>query len=400
MVLINEHYTELNESYLFSTIAKKREQYRAAHPEADIINLGIGDVTQPLCPAVIAAMQQAVAEMATPEGFHGYGPEQGYDFLKQAILQEDYRPRGIELAPDEIFISDGSKSDTGNIGDILGTANIVAIPDPVYPVYVDTNIMAGRQIKMLPTNEAGGFCALPPDFHADIVYLCSPNNPTGAVLTKSQLTAWVDYARREGALLLFDAAYKAFISDPELPQSIYEIPGAKSCAIEFCSFSKTAGFTGTRCAFTVVPKELLGQTPAGGEVSLNALWNRRHTTKFNGTPYIVQRGAAAVYSPEGKRQVAETLAFYKENARLIKDGLTKLGFTCFGGEHSPYVWLKAPDGLSSWDFFDLLLTRLNIVGTPGSGFGEAGEGYFRLTGFGSREDTVKAMQRFSEYFGK
>lgn len=400
MVLINEHYTELNESYLFSTIAKKREAYRAAHPDADIINLGIGDVTRPLCPAVIKAMEEAVQNMATAEGFHGYGPEQGYDFLKQAILENDYTARGINIAADEIFISDGSKSDTGNIGDILGTANIVAIPDPVYPVYVDTNIMAGRTIKMLPTNEDGGFCAMPPEFHADIVYLCSPNNPTGAVLTREQLTEWVAWARRENALLLFDAAYKAFISDPALPASIYEIEGAKTCAIEFCSFSKTAGFTGTRCAYTIVPKELLGNTPDGKQVSLNSLWNRRHTTKFNGVPYIVQKGAAAVYSPEGKAQIAETLEFYKENARLIKDGLTNLGFTCFGGEHSPYVWLKAPHGMTSWEFFDFLLDKLNIVGTPGSGFGEMGEGYFRLTGFGTREATIQAMERFATHFGK
>lgn len=400
MVFINENYTKLNESYLFSTIAKKREEYRAAHPDADIINLGIGDVTRPLCPAVIAAMQQAVQDMATAEGFHGYGPEQGYDFLKQAILQNDYAARGIEIADDEIFISDGSKSDTGNIGDILGTANIVAIPDPVYPVYVDTNVMAGRTIKMLPTGEADGFCALPPNFHADIVYLCSPNNPTGSVLTKAQLTAWVNWAKQHNALLLFDAAYKAFISDPNLPASIYEIEGAKDCAIEFCSFSKTAGFTGTRCAYTIVPKQLMGKTPDGQQVSLNHLWNRRHTTKFNGVPYVVQKGAAAIYTDEGKQQVAETLDFYKQNAAIIKDGLTKLGFTCFGGEHSPYVWLKAPNGLTSWDFFDLLLTKLNIVGTPGSGFGAAGEGYFRLTGFGTREATIKAMQRFTDYFGK
>lgn len=400
MVLINEHYTELNESYLFSTIAKKREAYRAAHPDADIINLGIGDVTRPLCPAVISAMRAAVDDMATAEGFHGYGPEQGYDFLKQAILDNEYRALGIDIADDEIFISDGSKSDTGNIGDILGGANIVAIPDPVYPVYVDTNVMAGRTIKMLPTSAEDGFCALPPSFHADIVYLCSPNNPTGSVLTREQLTAWVNWAKQEDALLLFDAAYKAFISDPALPASIYEIEGAKDCAIEFCSFSKTAGFTGTRCAFTIVPKQLMGKTPDGRKVSLNSLWNRRHTTKFNGVPYVVQRGAAAIYTAEGKQQVAETLAFYKENARIIKQGLTELGFTCFGGEHSPYVWLKAPNGQTSWEFFDFLLNELNIVGTPGSGFGAAGEGYFRLTGFGSREATVKAMERFAAHFGK
>ena len=400
MVLINEHYTELAESYLFSTVAKKRSDYLAANPQADIINLGIGDVTRPLCPAVIAAMQQAVADMATPQGFHGYGPEQGYDFLKNAILQGDYAPLGVELEPAEIFISDGSKSDTGNIGDILSAANVVAIPDPVYPVYVDTNVMAGRNIKMLPTGESEGFCALPPAFHADVVYLCSPNNPTGSVLTREQLAAWVDYAHKEGALLLFDAAYKAFISDDSLPKSIYEIPGAKDCAIEFCSFSKTAGFTGTRCAFTVVPKQLMGKTADGQDVSLNSLWNRRHTTKFNGTPYIVQKGAAAIYTEDGKKQVAETIAFYKENARIIKDALTELGFTCFGGDNSPYVWLKAPQGLTSWDFFDLLLTKLNIVGTPGSGFGNAGEGYFRLTGFGSRENTLRAVQRLKDYFGK
>jgi LL-diaminopimelate aminotransferase len=400
MVFINENYTKLAESYLFSTVAKKREEYRAAHPEAEIINLGIGDVTKPLCPAVISAMQDAVQDMASAETFHGYGPEQGYDFLKEAIRENDYAALGVEISLDEIFISDGSKSDTGNIGDILGIGNIVAIPDPVYPVYVDTNIMAGRTIKMLPTNEANGFCAEPPDFHADIVYLCSPNNPTGSTLDRAALTAWVDYARHEDALLLFDAAYKAFITDPAIPRSIYEIPGAKECAIEFCSFSKTAGFTGTRCAYTIVPKALIGKTPDGKEIALNGLWNRRHTTKFNGTPYIVQKGAAAIYTPEGKQQIAETLAFYKENARIIKEGLTALGFTCFGGENSPYIWLKAPNGMTSWDFFDLLLTELNIVGTPGSGFGSMGEGYFRLTAFGSREATEKAMERFKAYFGK
>lgn len=400
MVLINDNYTKLAESYLFSTVAKKREEYRAAHPQAEIINMGIGDVTQPLCPAVIAAMQQAVAEMGEAATFHGYGPEQGYDFLKDAILQHDYLSRGVNLTADEIFISDGSKSDTGNIGDILGQANIVAIPDPVYPVYVDTNMMAGRTIKMLPTGEENGFCALPPDFHADIVYLCSPNNPTGSVLNREQLTAWVEYALRENALLLFDAAYKAFITDETLPQTIYEIPGAEKCAIEFCSFSKTAGFTGTRCAFAVVPKGVMGQTADGESVSLNALWNRRHTTKFNGTPYIVQKGAAAIYSEEGQKQVQATIAIYRENAKIIKDTLSELGFFCIGGENSPYVWLKAPNGMASWDFFDLLLTELNIVGTPGSGFGQMGEGYFRLTAFGSRENTVKAMERFRNYFGK
>lgn len=400
MVLVNENFLQLQDSYLFSTIAQKRAAYQAAHPEADIISLGIGDVTQPLCPAVVQAMTDAVAEMGRADTFRGYGPEQGYDFLRQAILAHDYRTRGVELDEDEIFISDGSKSDTGNIGDILGAANVVAIPDPVYPVYVDTNVMAGREIKILPTSAANGFCAAPPDFHADVVYLCSPNNPTGTVLNREQLADWVAYAKREGALLLFDAAYKAFITDPELPQSIYEIPGAKECAIEFCSFSKTAGFTGTRCAFAVVPKALLGQTAAGEKVSLNALWNRRHTTKFNGTPYIVQRGAAAIYTPEGAAQVQQTLAYYRENAKLIKNALTELGFICFGGEHSPYVWLKAPAGMTSWEFFDLLLEKLNVVGTPGSGFGPSGEGYFRLTAFGSHEQTAEAINRFRTYFGK
>lgn len=399
MVHINENFTKLADSYLFSTIAHKRQAYMAANPAAKLISLGIGDVTQPLCPAVVAAMEQAVAEMAKPESFRGYGPEQGYDFLKEAILEHDYRARSVELEPAEIFISDGSKSDTGNIGDIFGVDNVVAVPDPVYPVYIDTNVMAGRTVRLLPGTEANGFCPAPPDWHADIVYLCSPNNPTGAVMTKDQLAAWVAYAKREGAVILFDAAYKAFIGDPELPRSIYEVPGAKECAIEFCSFSKTAGFTGTRCAYAVVPKALLGRTAAGDEVSLNALWNRRHTTKFNGAPYIVQRGAAAVYTPEGQEQVRRTIDFYLENARLIREGLERLGFACTGGENSPYVWLKTPNGMGSWDFFDLLLEKLNIVGTPGSGFGAQGEGYFRLTAFGSREDTIEAMERFAKYFG-
>lgn len=399
MVYVNENFSKLADSYLFSTIARRREAYLAAHPEARLISLGIGDVTQPLCPAVVEAMTQAVAEMGNPATFRGYGPEQGYGFLKQAILEHDYRSRGVELAEDEIFISDGSKSDTGNIGDIFGPQNTVAVPDPVYPVYIDTNVMAGRSVRLLPGTEANGFCPAPPDWHADIVYLCSPNNPTGAVMTAAQLADWVAYAQREGAVLLFDAAYKAFIGDPALPRSIYEIPGAKECAIEFCSFSKTAGFTGTRCAWAVVPKALQGQGANGERISLNALWNRRHTTKFNGAPYIVQRGAAAVYTPEGQAQVRRTIDFYLENARLIRQGLEKLGFACTGGENSPYVWLRTPDNMPSWDFFDLLLTQLNIVGTPGSGFGAQGEGYFRLTAFGSREDTAEAMERFAKYFG-
>lgn len=398
MVFINENYNKLNESYLFSTIAKKRAAYAEAHPEADIISMGIGDVTLPLAPAVVEAMQQAVAEMADAATFRGYGPEQGYTFLKDAIREYDYRAYGVELADDEIFVSDGSKSDTGNIGDIFSVANVVAIPDPVYPVYIDTNTMAGREIRLLPATEANGFCPEPPEWHADIVYLCSPNNPTGSVLSRQALTDWVAYARREGALILFDAAYKAFITDPELPHTIYEIPGADECAIEFCSFSKTAGFTGTRCAYTVVPKALKGTDTEGNEFSLNAMWNRRHTTKFNGVPYIVQRGAAAIYTEAGRQQIAETLEYYRANARLIKQTLSELGFVCFGGDNSPYIWLKATNGLSSWEFFDLLLEELHIVGTPGVGFGEQGEGYFRLTAFGSHENTAKAMERIRKYF--
>ena len=399
MVLVNENYSKLTESYLFASIAKKRTAYAEAHPEAEIISMGIGDVTLPLCPAVIAAMQQAVQEMADAATFRGYGPEQGYDFLKDAIREYDYRAFGVEIADDEIFISDGSKSDTGNIGDIFSVANVVAIPDPVYPVYIDTNTMAGREIRLLPANEANGFCPRPPEWHADIIYLCSPNNPTGSVLSRTALEEWVAYARREGALILFDAAYKAFITDPDVPHSIYEIPGAMECAIEFSSFSKTAGFTGTRCAFTVVPKALKGRDAAGAEFSLNAMWNRRHTTKFNGVPYIVQRGAAAVYTEEGRSQIAEALEYYRANARKIKQTLDELGFVSFGGDNSPYIWLKAPNGMTSWEFFDLMLEELNIIGTPGVGFGSQGEGYFRLTAFGSHENTAIAMERMRRYFG-
>lgn len=400
MVLINENYLNLAESYLFSTIAKKVSAFQEANPDKKIIRLGIGDVTKPLCPAVIDAMQAAVADMADAGSFHGYGPEQGYDFLKTPILEHEYTSRGVEIAMDEIFVSDGSKSDTGNIGDILGTGNIVAVTDPVYPVYVDTNKMAGREIKLLPCTEENGFCPMPPTWHADIVYLCSPNNPTGAVMNRASLEAWVAYAKREGAVILFDAAYKAFITDPEIPQTIYEIEGAKECAIEFVSFSKTAGFTGTRCAYTVVPKALMGKTAAGEEVSLNSLWNRRHTTKFNGTPYIVQKGAAAIYTEEGQAQTKEIIAFYQENAKIIKETLNELGFTTFGGVNAPYIWLKATDGMTSWEFFDMLLNELYVVGTPGSGFGDMGEGYFRLTAFGNREDTLAAMERFKTRFAK
>lgn len=400
MTFINENYQTLEESYLFSNIAKKVAQYTNDHPEAQIIKLGIGDVTKPLCPAVIQALHAAVDEMAKPETFHGYGPEQGYDFLKKEIIRVDYNQRGIDLDLDEVFVSDGSKSDTGNIGDIFATANVVAVTDPVYPVYVDTNKMAGREIKLLPCKEETGFAAVPPQWHADIIYLCSPNNPTGTVMDKTLLERWVAYAKKEKAVILFDSAYMAFIQDDQLPHSIYEIEGAKECAIEFRSFSKTAGFTGTRCAYTIVPKTLMGYTKDGQAVSLNAMWNRRHTTKFNGTPYIVQKAAAAVYTDEGQKQCKETIRFYLENARLIKNTLTELGFTVFGGEHAPYIWLKAPKAMTSWEFFDELLEKLNVVGTPGSGFGAMGEGYFRLTAFGNREDTIAAMERFKKAFGK
>lgn len=400
MVFINENYQTLEESYLFSNIAKKVSAYTTAHPEAKIIKLGIGDVTKPLCPAVIEAMHKAVDDMSKPETFHGYGPEQGYDFLKKEIIRVDYNERGVQLDLDEVFISDGSKSDTGNIGDIFGTDNIVAVTDPVYPVYVDTNKMAGREIKIIPCKEENGFTPEPPTWHADIIYLCSPNNPTGSVMNKELLERWIAYAKAQKAVILFDSAYVAFVQDDNIPHSIYEIEGAKECAIEFRSFSKTAGFTGTRCAYAVVPKALKGYTKDGNEISLNAMWNRRHTTKFNGTPYIVQKGAAAVYSAEGQKQCKETIQFYLENARIIKSTLTDLGFTVFGGEHAPYIWLKAPKGMTSWEFFDELLEKLNVVGTPGSGFGEMGEGYFRLTAFGNREDTIAAMERFKKAFGK
>ena len=402
MVYINDNFNKLAESYLFAEIADKRTQYQKAHPQAKLISLGIGDVTQPLCPAVVQAMQQAVQEMGAAGTFRGYGPYEGYDFLINAILQNDYAPRGVQLNASEIFVSDGSKSDSGNIGDIFSAANVVAVSDPVYPVYIDTNIMAGRQVRTLPCTETTGFCPEPPDWHADLICLCSPNNPTGAVFSKEQLTAWVNYAREHQAIILYDAAYKAFITDPSLPQSIYEIPGAQECAIEFCSFSKTAGFTGTRCAWAVVPQALRGQNPDGtaAETSLNALWFRRQSTKFNGVPYIVQRGAAAIYTPEGQAQVKQVINHYLQNAKIIRDTLLGLGFSCTGGENSPYIWLKTPAGQTSWQFFDLLLNELNIIGTPGSGFGQQGEGYFRLTAFGSLQDTQEAAERLKRYFQK
>lgn len=385
---INKNYLNLEASYLFSTIAKKVSEYSEANPDKNIIRLGIGDVTLPLCNAVVNAMKSAVEEMGVQETFRGYGPEQGYDFLKSAI-RDYYAKHNVSLELDEIFISDGAKSDLGNILDILGTDNRVMVQDPVYPVYVDTNIMAGRKIVYSDSNESNGFLPMPDEnVKADIIYLCSPNNPTGAVYTKEQLAEWIKYACKNNALILFDSAYEAFISDETLPRSIFEIEGAKECAIEFCSFSKTAGFTGTRCGYTVVPNALVYD-----DTKLNKLWLRRQTTKFNGVPYIVQKGAAAVFTEEGQKEIMKNIGYYKENAKIITDALDKLGIWYTGGTNSPYIWLKCPNNMKSWEFFDYLLNNVQIVGTPGSGFGNNGEGYFRLTSFGSREKTVEAMER-------
>ncbi len=385
---INSNYLNLKDSYLFATINRKTREYQAAHPDKHVIRLGIGDVTLPLCGAVTDAMHRAVDEMATKEHFHGYGPEQGYDFLREAV-RAYYEERQISLMPDEIFISDGAKSDVGNILDIFDRDNMVLIPDPVYPVYVDTNLMAGRQVRFLDANFDNGFLAMPdPSVRADLIYICSPNNPTGAVYDKAQLRAWVDYALANDAVILFDAAYEAFIAEEDLPRSIYEIPGATRCAIEFCSLSKTAGFTGTRCGYTVVPMAL----ERGGQ-SLNKLWLRRQTTKFNGVPYVVQRGAEAVFTERGQRQVRAAIDYYRENARIISEAMDALGIWYTGGVNSPYIWLKCPKGMDSWSFFDFLLEEANVVGTPGAGFGRNGEGFFRLTAFGDRGNTREAVAR-------
>ena len=392
MIRTNTNYTRLSHRYLFAEIAQQVNAYKAEHPEADIIRLGIGDVTRPLPPAAIQAMHRAVDECADGTTFRGYGPEQGYDFLIDAIIQHDFQPRGIQLDRTEVFISDGAKSDTGNIGDILATDNIVGITDPVYPVYVDTNIMAGRTIKYIPCHADNGFTGDIPSEHLDIIYLCYPNNPTGAVITKEKLTEWVRYALREKALILYDSAYEAFIQDDSLPHSIYEIEGAKQCAIEFRSFSKTAGFTGIRCGYTIIPKELKG---ADG-TSLNALWNRRQCSKFNGASYISQRGAEAIFTPEGQQQVRATIQHYMKNAQLIRESLAFLGLTVYGGEHSPYIWVSTPDGEDSWHFFHRLLTDANVVVTPGEGFGHHGEGYVRITAFGTWENSLAAMERIKK----
>lgn len=410
MVRINDNYLKLKAGYLFPEIARRVNAFAQANPEAPIIKLGIGDVTEPLPEACRAAMIQAVEDMGDRDRFKGYGPEQGYGWLREKIAAQDFQSRGCEVDASEIFVSDGSKCDTGNILDILGSDNTIAVTDPVYPVYVDTNVMAGNTgpgddsgkyggLVYLPMSADNNFIAPLPDRPVDVIYLCFPNNPTGAVASRDTLQTWVNYAREQGSLILFDAAYEAFITDPEIPHSIYEIEGARDCAIEFRSFSKNAGFTGTRCALTVVPKSLKGKTSDGTLTEIWPLWNRRQSTKFNGVSYIVQRGAEAVYSPEGQAQTQALISFYLENAKIICDQLNSVGISTYGGVNAPYVWVKTPDNLSSWDFFDKLLHTCNVVGTPGSGFGAAGEGYFRISAFNSRANVEEAMARITAKFG-
>lgn len=384
---INDHYMNLASNYLFADIAKKVQAFKAENPEAEVISLGIGDVTQPLCPAVVEALHKAADEMGQSATFRGYGPERGYDFLRNAIVENDYRARGIDVDADEVFVSDGAKSDTGNFQELLSEDCVVAVTDPVYPVYVDSNIMAGRRIVKLPCTAENGFVPAFPQEHVDVIYLCYPNNPTGTTLNKEQLKAWVDYALQHDALIFYDAAYEAFIQSKDVPHSIYEIPGAKECAVEFHSFSKTAGFTGVRCGYTIVPKTL--------PVPLNQLWSRRQCTKFNGTSYISQRAAEAIYTPEGKQQIRTTISYYMQNAKLMRETLTQMGFTVHGGTDAPYIWVKTPKGMTSWEFFDWMLHSAHVVCTPGAGFGPSGEGYVRLTAFGTHENTEKALRRMA-----
>ena len=403
MFTINENYLKLPGSYLFSNIAKKVNAYQSENPEAQILRLGIGDVTQPLAPAIIEALHKAVDEMANAETFHGYAPDLGYEFLRSAIAKNDYKDRGCDIAADEIFVSDGAKCDSGNIQEIFGLDNKIAVCDPVYPVYVDTNVMAGRSgeynpntqnfdgMIYMPCLEANDFVPEFPKENPDIIYLCFPNNPTGATITKAQLQEWVDYAKRIGAVIIYDAAYEAYITEEEIPHSIYECEGARECAIELHSFSKNAGFTGVRLGYTVVPKDL-----KCGDVQLHSLWARRHGTKYNGAPYIVQRAGEAVYSDAGKAQLKEQVAYYMQNAKVIYEGLKNVGYSVSGGVNAPYIWLKTPDKMTSWEFFDKLLHEANVVGTPGSGFGAHGEGYFRLSAFGSHENTIKAVERITK----
>ena len=399
MPKLNENYQNLKESYLFSEIAHRVNAYAEAHPDKKIIRLGIGDVTLPLGKHVIEGLHEGVEAMADSKTFKGYGPEQGYDFLRNAIVDYYKRNTGVELDPASVFVSDGAKSDTGNITDIFGNDNVILIPDPVYPVYVDTNIMCGRNVTYISGNAENNFLPMPdPDVHADLIYICSPNNPTGAAYNREQLKVWVDYALANDAVILYDSAYEAFISDPSLPRSIYEIEGAKKCAIEFCSLSKTAGFTGTRCGYTIVPKELVFMTGTGKEMSINAMWNRRQTTKFNGTSYIIQKGAAAAFSEEGMAECRANIAYYKENAAMIASMFDKKGIRYYGGVNSPYIWFECPNGMDSWELFDYLLTNIQVVGTPGAGFGENGKNFFRLTAFGNHENTKEAMERFDQLF--
>ena len=385
--MICENYLKLSESYLFAEIARKVNDYKKKHPEADVISLGIGDVTQPLAPAVVGALHKAVDEMAVAASFRGYGPERGYDFLREAIVENDFRRHGIDVEADEIFVSDGAKSDTGNFQELLSKKCVVAVTDPVYPVYVDSNLMAGRTIVKLPCTPENGFVPELPKGHVDVIYLCYPNNPTGTTLTKAQLKAWVDYATQEEALIFYDAAYEAYIQSEDVPHSIYEIPEASKCAVEFHSYSKTAGFTGIRCGYTVVPKTL--------RMPLNALWNRRQCTKFNGASYLSQRAAEAIYTSQGKVQIKETISYYMKNAHVMRASLTDMGFKVYGGIDAPYLWVKTPGNMMSWEFFDWMLQSAHIVCTPGVGFGDKGEGFVRLTAFGTHENTVKALRRIN-----
>ena len=411
MALVNVHFLNLQNNYLFADIAKKVNAFKVMHPKADVISLGIGDVTQPLAPAVIEAMHRATHEMATREGFHGYGPELGYAFLREAILKNDFLPRGIHLDVDEVFINDGAKSDTGNIQELLHWDNFIGVTDPIYPVYIDSNVMIGRcgtfedgrwtNVVYMPCTAENGFTpSIPKDRHMDVIYLCYPNNPTGTVITKQELRKWVNYALKNDALILYDAAYQAYIRDPEIPHSIYEIRGARKCAIEFHSYSKTAGFTGIRCGYTIVPKDLTVADFEGNRHSVHQLWNRRQCTKFNGASYISQRAAEAIYTPEGKVQIQATIDYYMANARLMLDTLRSLGYEVYGGENAPYIWMRTPDGTTSWQFFEELLYGANVVCTPGVGFGPSGEGYVRFTAFGSRETTEEALKRIENWTKK
>lgn len=396
MALVNKNYSNLKESYLFSQIASKVNEYMKENPDKKVIKMGIGDVTLPLAPTVIEAMQNAVNEMGTKETFRGYGPEQGYSFLHEALVNY-YASFGVELDSNEIFVSDGAKSDCGNITDLFDNANTILVPDPVYPVYVDTNVMLGRNIIYMNGTPENNFLPMPDkDVHADVIYLCSPNNPTGSAYTKKQLEEWVEYAIANDAVILYDAAYEAFVTDESIPRSIFVVEDAKKCAIELCSLSKTAGFTGTRCGYTVVPNELKRKSAEGKEMSINKMWLRRQTTKFNGVPYIIQRGAEAVFSEKGQKECLANIAFYQENAKIMMETFNKKGIKFFGGVHSPYIWLQCPEGMSSWEFFDYLLEKLAIVGTPGAGFGKMGEGYLRLSAFGTHEGTIEAMKRIEE----